>query len=226
MAGELGAAMADFAAARKNMVNSQIRTNRVTDPGLLSALAETPRERFLGSHLRDIAYIDEDLAIGGGRYMMEPMVLARMIQALDLDAGDVVLDIGCASGYSSAVLARLTTAVVALESDSSLAREATTNFAEIGVDNVVVVEEELSHGYMEQAPYQAIILNGAVPEVPEELISQLAEGGRLCAVIHNGTGSGQVVRSVRRGATVATQVLFDANVPPLPGFDREPGFVF
>ena len=103
--------MADFAAARQNMVDSQIRTNKVTDPGLLRALAEMPREQFLARHLRDIAYIDEDLAIGGGRYLMEPMVLARLIQALDLDSGDVVLDVGCASGYSSAVLGRLTTAV-------------------------------------------------------------------------------------------------------------------
>ncbi len=218
--------MADFAAARQHMVDSQIRTNKVTDPGLLNALAEIPRERFLARHLREIAYIDEDLAIGGGRYLMEPMVLARMIQALDLDSGDVVLDVGCASGYSSAVLACLTTAVVALECDGSLAREATANFAEIGVDNVVVVEEELSHGHTEQAPYQAIFLNGAVPELPEKLIGQLADGGRLCAVVDDGTGSGQAVRAVRSGATVARRVLFDANVPPLPGFDRAPGFVF
>jgi len=227
VAGKLGAVMADFNAARQNMVASQIRTNKVTDPKLLSALAETPREGFLPSRLREIAYVDEDLAIGGGRYLMEPMVLARMIQALDLDADDVVLDIGCAFGYSSAVLARLATAVVAVECDASLAREATIKFAEIGVDNVVVVEEEeLSNGHKEQAPYQAIFLNGAVPEVPEELIGQLAEGGRLCAVIDSGTGAGQAIRTVRHGTTVATRVLFDANVPPLPGFDRETGFVF
>ena len=218
--------MADFAAARQHMVSSQIRTNKVTDPGLLNALAEIPREQFLARQLREIAYIDEDLAIGGGRYLMEPMVLARMMQALELDSGDLVLDVGCASGYSSAVLARLATAVVALECDASLARDATANFAEIGVDNVVVVEDELSHGHAEQAPYQAIFLNGAVPEMPEELIRQLAEGGRMCAVIDDGIGSGQVVRAVRRGATVARQVLFDANVASLPGFDREPGFVF
>ncbi len=218
--------MADFAAARQNMVDSQIRTNKVTDPELLSALAETPREQFLARHLQDIAYIDEDLAIGGGRYLMEPMVLARMIQALDLDPGDVVLDVGCASGYSSAVLARLATAVVALECDEPLAREATANFAEMGIDNVVVVDDELSRGHAEQAPYQAIFLNGAVPAIPEVLIGQLAEGGRLCAVVDDGTGSGRAVRAVRRGATVARRVLFDANVPPLPGFAREPGFVF
>jgi protein-L-isoaspartate(D-aspartate) O-methyltransferase len=218
--------MADFQAARQHMVDSQIRTNKVTDRALLSALAEVPREAFLASHLRAIAYIDEDLDIGGGRYLMEPMVLARMIQALDLEAGDVVLDVGCASGYSSAVLARLATAVVALECDGPLARDATTNFAENGVDNVVVVEDELSHGHGEQAPYQAIFLNGAVPALPETLLGQLADGGRLCAVIHDGAGTGRAVRAVRHGATVAERVLFDANVPPLPGFDRQPGFVF
>jgi protein-L-isoaspartate(D-aspartate) O-methyltransferase len=218
--------MADFAAARRHMVNSQIRTNKVTDPGLLSALTEIPREQFLARHLREIAYIDEDLAIGGGRYLMEPMILARMMQALELDSGDLVLDVGCATGYSSAVLARLATAVVALECDASLARDATASFAEIGVDNVVVVEDELIHGHAEQAPYQAIFLNGAVPEMPEVLIDQLADGGRMCAVIDDGIGSGQVVRAIRRGTTVAKQVLFDANVPSLPGFNREPGFVF
>ena len=218
--------MTNFNAARQNMVASQIRTNKVTDPKLLNALAETPREGFLASRLQEIAYVDEDLAIGGGRYLMEPMVLARMIQALDLDDGDVVFDIGCASGYSSAVLARLTTAVVAVECDASLVREATTNFAKIGVDNVVVVEEELSSGHTEQAPYQAIFLNGAVPEVPENLIGQLAEGGRLCAVIDSGRGPGQAIRVARHGATVGTQVLFDANVPSLPGFDRETEFIF
>ncbi len=218
--------MADFAAARRHMVDSQIRTNKVTDPGLLSALADVPRERFLDRHLHGIAYIDEDLAIGDGRYLMEPMVLARMIQALALDPGAVVLDAGCATGYSSAVLARLATAVVALECDAVLARQATLNFAEIGVDNVVVVEGELSHGHAEQAPYQAILLNGAVPKIPDELIAQLAEGGRLCAVTNVGSGSGRVVRIVRHGDTVAKRVLFDANVAPLPGFDSEPGFVF
>jgi len=218
--------MADFAAARQHMLNSQIRTNKVTDPGLLSALAEIPREHFLARHLREIAYIDEDLAIGGGRYLMEPMILARMMQALELDSGDLVLDVGCATGYSSAVLARLATAVVALECDASLARDATANFAEIGVDNVVVVEDELIHGHAEQAPYQAIFLNGAVAEMPEVLIGQLADGGRMCAVIDDGIGPGQVVRAVRRGATVAKQVLFDANVPSLPGFNHELGFVF
>mgnify|MGYP003326881891 CR=1 FL=1 len=115
---------------------------------------------------------------------------------------------------------------MAVECDASLAREATKNFSHIGVDNVVVVEEELSIGHSEQAPYQAIFLNGAVPEVPEKLIGQLADGGRLCAVINSGRGPGQAIRAVRHGATVAKQVLFDANVPPLPGFDRETRFEF
>lgn len=218
--------MADFAAARQHMLDSQIRTNKVTDPGLLSALAEIPREMFLARHLQDIAYIDEDLAIGGGRYLMEPMVMARMVQALELEPGDLVLDVGCATGYSSAVLARLATAVVALECDAVLARDATAKFAEIGVDNVVVVEDELSHGHSDQAPYQAIFVNGAVPELPAELVDQLADGGRMCAIVDTGIGTGHVVRAVRQRGTVARQVLFDANVPALPGFDREPGFVF
>ncbi len=218
--------MADFAAARQHMVDSQIRTNKVTDPGLLSALAYVPRERFLDRQLQDIAYIDEDLAIGGGRYLMEPMVLARMIQSLDLNSGDVVLDVGCATGYAAAVMARLATAVVGLECDDVLARQAVANCPEARVDNVVVVEGELSHGHAGQAPYQAILVNGSVPEIPEKLIAQLAEGGRLCAVIDSATGPGQAVRVVRHGATMARRVLFDANVAPLPGFERETGFVF
>ncbi len=218
--------MTDFAAARQNMVDCQIRTNKVTDAGLLSALAEVPRERFLARDLQGIAYIDEDLAIGGARYLMEPMVLARLIQSLEIDAGDVVLDVGCATGYSCAVLARLATAVVGLEGDAVLARQATSNFADIGIDNVVVVEGELSQGHAEQAPYQAILINGAVPEIPQPLIDQLTEGGRLCAVIDDGAGAGQAVRVVRHRAGVARRALFDANVAPLPGFERAAGFVF
>ncbi len=218
--------MADFAAARQNMVDSQIRTNKVTDPALLKALAELPRERFLAGPLQDIAYIDEDLAIGGGRYLMEPMVLARMVQALDLEPGDLVLDVGGATGYSSAVLARLATAVVTLECDAVLAREATANFAQIGIDNVVVVEGELINGHPAQGPYQAIFVNGSVTAIPDELVGQLAEGGRLCAVVDDGTGTGKAICVQRRGDTFAQRMLFDANIPPLPGFEREAGFVF
>ena len=219
--------MADFATARHNMVESQIRTNKVTDRRVIAAMSEIPREQFVGKRLEGVAYIDDDLPIGGGRHMMEPMVLARLLQALEIGSDDVALDIGCATGYSSAALGRLASTVVALESDSDLARNATSNLAALGVDNVVVVEGALTEGYPRQAPYDAILLGGAVAAVPPAITALLSEGGRLGAVICDGAGGmGKATLFIRRGDGLAHRVLFDAAIPALPGFGAEVGFEF
>ena len=218
--------MVDPAAARRYMVDCQIRTNKVTDPVLVDALADIPREAFLDKHLKSIAYLDEDLAIGGDRYLMEPMVFARIVQTLSIERSDVVLDVGCATGYSSAVLARMATTVVALESDPDLARRATQSLADLGIDNVVVVETPLASGYASQAPYNVIVLGGAVPEIPVTLGEQLADGGRLCGVVNGGVGAGKATLLLKRGDVVSPREVFDANTPHLPGFESEPGFVF
>ena len=218
--------MTDLAVARRYMVDCQIRTNKVTDEAVIEALADIPREAFLDKRLATVAYIDEDLPIGGGRHLMEPMVFARIVQALAVRQGDVALDVGCGTGYSSAVLSRLATTVVALESDPGLAAQATRSLADLGIDNVVVVETALADGYPSQAPYDVILLGGAAPAVPDALSAQLAEGGRLCGVIDGGAGVGKATLLTRQNGAASGRELFDANIPPLPAFEPEAGFAF
>ena len=216
----------DYTRARHNMVESQLRTNKVTEPRLLEAFETVPRELFVPEELSGIAYVDEDIAVAAGRYLLEPMVLGRLIQAADIGAEDIVLEIGCATGYASAILARLAATVVALESDRRLAERANATLEHLAIDNVAVVEGELTAGYAKQAPYNAILIGAAVAEVPQAIYDQLAEGGRLVAVIKQPQEPGRASLMRRSGASVSRRVLFDAGTPMLPGFVREPGFVF
>ncbi len=218
--------MVDFAAARSNMVESQIRTNKVTDPHLLDAFETIPRERFVPEPLRGIAYVDEDVALGGQRFVMEPMVLAKLLQAARPGPGDVALDLGCGSGYATAILSRLVATVVALEVDAALAAAANQTLDELEIDNVVVVEGRLAEGYPKQAPYNVILLNGAVSEVPLAIADQLAEGGRLVTVVSVGAGLGRATLMRRDSGVISSRILCDASVPVLPGFEAAPGFVF
>ena len=215
----------DYAAARLNMVECQIRTNRVIDQALLDAFASLPRERFVPPPYRGRAYVDEDVPLGGGRCLMEPMVLGRLLQVAAIEPGDVVLDVGCATGYSAAVMARLASSVVALESDKALAAQATQTLAELGVHNVSVVEGRLTEGCPIQAPYNVILIDGAVELVPPAILDQLAEGGRLVTVLGQGAPRRATLME-RIGGTVSGRPLFEAAVAPLPGFSRDPGFVF
>jgi protein-L-isoaspartate(D-aspartate) O-methyltransferase len=218
--------MTDFAAARLNMVESQIRTNKVTDPRIIEAFEGVPRELFVDEAKRGFAYVDEDLEVAPGRYLMEPMVLARLLQAAAPQPGDMVLDIGCATGYSTAVLAQLAATVVGRESDGALAALANRTLNALDVDNAVVVEGDLGKGYAKQAPYNVIIFQGAVSEVPLTIKRQLTEGGRLVAVVCDeaGIGRGTVIR--RSGENFSGRILFDAATPLLPGFAPAAGFVF
>ena len=218
--------MFDFAQARSNMIDSQLRTNKVTDAGVLEAFAAVPRERFLPEARAGVAYIDEDLEVAPGRYLMEPMVLARLLQAARIEATDMVLDVGCTTGYSSAVLARLADTVVALENDPSLCERANQTLQDLGIDNAVVVTGDLTAGYEKQAPYDVILLGGAVAELPEAILSQLAEGGRLVTVMASQAHLGQAVLVRRNAGQASRRVLFDAAVRELPGFAAAPGFVF
>ena len=218
--------MVDFAAARSNMVESQIRTNKVTDPHLLDAFETTPRERFVPEPLRGIAYVDEDVALGGERFVMEPMVLARLLQAAQPGPGDMALDLGCGSGYATAILSRLVATVVALEVDAALAAAANQTLDELEIDNALVVEGQLAEGYPKQAPYNVILLNGAVSEVPLAIADQLAEGGRLVTVVSVGAGLGRATLMRRDSGVISSRILCDASVPVLPGFEAAPGFVF
>ena len=217
--------MTELAAARESMVLSQIQPDRVSDKRIRDAMGDVPREQFVPEDLKAVSYIDEDIEIADGRYLMEPRVFARLLQAANIGSQDVVLDVGCGSGYSSAVIARLAGTVVALESDRRLRDWATETLERLSVDNAAVVEGDLASGYADEAPYDAIFVNGAVPEIPQALVDQLADGGRLVLVVEsNVVGRGTLV--TRRDGQVDSSDLFDAQVPLLAGFERPPTFEF
>ena len=217
--------MADYATARVNMIEGQIRPSKVSDDRVLAAMAAVPRERFVPKRLKGTAYVDESLAVAPGRYLMEPAVFARLLQAAAIGPDDVVLDIGCATGYSTAVLARLAATVVAVESDPEMVTAASDLLAELDVDNAAVVKGALQAGYAKQAPYDAIVLGGAVDEVPPAIAEQLAEGGRLVTVVTRGSPVGTGLLMLRARGQLSRRILFDASTPPLPGFAVERGFV-
>jgi len=207
------------------MIAGQLRPNRISDERLLKAFEAVPRERFVPATLRGVAYVDENLPVASGRYLMEPMVLARLIMDANLEPHDSVLDIGCATGYSTALLAQLAESVVALEQDGELAATAQRKVADLGLTNVAVLEGKLAMGAPDQAPFDVILLNGCVERLPKDLLAQLSDGGRLvCVFLEHGVGRGRMV--YRLGDIFSTRDLFDANVPPLPGFQKAPTFQF
>ena len=218
--------MADFSRARRNMVDCQLRTNKVIDEALIARFETVPREVFVDEALRSIAYVDEDVAIGGGRYLMAPMILARILQELAISPTEVVLDVGCGTGYSSAILSGLADTVVALEENHELAARANDLLTALAADNAIVIEAPLTEGYATQGPYDIIFFGGAIAEVPPALTDQMVDGGRLAAVIDDGNGNGKAILMIKRHGTVSHRELFDASVPRLPGFEPKMGFVF
>ncbi|MGE0714770.1 MAG: protein-L-isoaspartate O-methyltransferase [Alphaproteobacteria bacterium] len=215
----------EYAAARMNMVESQIRPNKVTDPAVIAAFLAVPRERFVPAALKSVAYVDEDVPLGGGRYLVEPMVLGRMLQFAAPRPTDLALEIGSATGYGTAVLAKMAATVVGIEPDAQLVRVANENLTALGVDNAAVLQGEFLAGCPAQAPFDVILFTGAVAAVPPAVEAQLAEGGRLVAVeIVDGVGRAVLLR--RQGGMVSRRVIFDAATPLLPGTGRKPAFVF
>ena len=218
--------MTDHATARRNMVSGQIRTNRVTDERLIEAMEEIPRESFVPHAKRGVAYVDEDVEIASGRYLMEPMVLARLVQEATLAADDVVLDVGCGTGYATAVMSRLAGTVIALDVDGSLAAEAERTLSAVDADNAIVVTGPLTEGYARQAPYDVILLGGAVDHLPQALADQLAEGGRIVGVLREAGGVGQASLWAKHRGALSSRSLFEASLPPLPGIARPVRFEF
>lgn len=215
-----------YAAARHNMVENQIRTNRVTDPAVIAAIDATPRELFVPKHLRGVAYVDECIDLGKGRVLSEPLTFARLLQTAEIIESDVVLDVGTGPGYSAAVLSRLASTVVALESDADLAEQAKARLAELSADNVALVSGALAEGHAAHGPYNVIVVEGAVAEIPAALTAQLAEGGRLVAVVASETGLGRATLVTRTGGVVSSRVVFDTTLPLLPGFQAKASFRF
>jgi len=222
---------ADFSELRVKMVDGQVRTTDVTDAALLDAMLAVPREAFVSAALQPLAYIDEDIRISdgadgsGARYLMEPSPLAKLLQLAEIGAGDSVLDVGCGTGYSTALLSRLAKSVVALESDAALAEAAKAALSAQGCDNTSVVTGPLPQGHAAKAPYNVILIGGSVEEVPAALLGQLAEGGRLVAV--EGQGNSGVARLFfKAGGVVTGRRAFNAAIKPLPGFERIHAFEF
>jgi protein-L-isoaspartate(D-aspartate) O-methyltransferase len=218
--------MSSLEIARTHMIESQLRPNKVTDQRLLGAFASIQRELFLPEHLRQVAYIDEDLPLGGGRYLMEPMVAARLLQTAAVERTDMMLVVGAGTGYEAVLSSMLARSVVALEEDPELARQARAALVEHAIASVSIVEGPLIQGYRPRAPYDVILFAGAVSEVPAEISAQLAEDGRLLAVVKSEGTIGRATVTIRTGGLLAQRVIFDAAIPLLPGFSPRPAFVF
>lgn len=208
------------------MVDNQLRPNKVTDERVIAAMGSIPRECFVPNDLQGVAYVDEDLPIGEDRVLIEPMVLARMLQAAEITSDDVVLDLGSGTGYTAAVCAKIAATVVSVESDPRLAAEASRILSELECDNVVTIEAPMNEGYPRQAPYDVILFSGAVSEIPDDILRQLGEGGRLVAVVAPPGQVSSAVLARNCDGTHAMRKLFDASIAYLTGFVREPGFVF
>jgi protein-L-isoaspartate(D-aspartate) O-methyltransferase len=223
--------MIDLALARRSMVDSQVRTSDVTDPRLVAAMLAVPRERFVPPEQAALAYLDRDIPVasgGGGqgaRQLLKPMVLAKLLQAAEVAEGDHVLDVGCLTGYSAAIIAHLAHSVVALEEDPALASAARDNLRALGLGQVEVVGGELAQGYPSQAPFDVIVLNGAFEAAPKALLHQLKPGGRLVGVSGRGpAGKAMLFCGMANGG--AGRPIFDAAAPLLPGFSAPAAFVF
>lgn len=213
-----------FESARFNMVEAQIRAGNITDQRVLAAIGAVAREKFVPASQRALAYSDVPVSVAPGRYLLDPRTFAGLLQLAHITADDRVLDIGCATGYSAAVLARLAGEVVALEQDAELVRIASGLLAE-AVGRVELVQGGLIEGVKALAPFEVILINGAVEEVPAALLAQLAEGGRLVCVLSRG-GQSRAHLFLKENGQIGTRPDFDSHVPLLAGFKKAVGFVF
>lgn len=220
--------MVDAATQRINMVESQVLPSDVTDHRILRAMRELPRERFVPASLGGLAYIDEPVPVtpagSARRFILAPRVQAKLLQLADIGDENHVLDIGCASGYSAALIGRIARSVVAVESDESLAAMARANIADVGLGNVAVVSGRLAGGWPNKAPYDAIVIEGSIELPPEDLLDQLKDGGRLVAIV-NDDGIGKATIWKRFGLSMDARVAFDAAAPELSEFSKVPVFV-
>lgn len=221
--------MSEFSTARQKMVDGQVRPSDVTDLGILDAMLAVPREDFVPAAQRPIAYLDLDIEVGGAgtakRYLIKPVVLAKMLQAASIAETDRVLVVGCATGYSAAIVSQLAGEVFATESDASLANAAKANLSQIGIKNVTVGNAEAAVGDAAHGPYDVIVLDGATEIEPEGLFAQLKPAGRLVGVFA-ATQPPRANLVTRSAGDFGSRILFDAFAPVLPGMQRVPAFTF
>lgn len=217
--------MPDFKTRRVMMVDTQVRPSDVTKFPIIDAMLRIPRERFVPSEKIEAAYMGENLPLAPGRVLLEPRTLAKMLDALVLGPSDLVMDLGCAYGYSSAVIADMVEAVVAVEEDPDMAREAERLLADEGADNVAVIAAPLIEGAPGPGPYDAIVIEGAVERIGDAILAQLKDGGRIAAVFAEGA-LGVVRIGYKRNGTLTWRFDFNAGAPVLPGFENKVDFAF
>lgn len=215
--------MPDFAARRTTMVDTQVRPSDVTKLPIIKAMLTIPRERFAPGALAEAAYIGENLDLGGGRVLLDPRTLSKMLDALDIKPTQLVLDVAPATGYSSAVIAQMAEAVVAIEPDSSLADDAETAFEALGISNIALERGAAAEGSAAHGPYDAIIVQGGIEVFPKALADQLKDGGHVCAVFLDGT-LGTVRLGVKHTGIIRWRDIFNAGAPVLDGFRTERSF--
>lgn len=215
--------MADYTRRRRMMVDTQVRPSDVTEFPIIDAMLEIPRELFVPQALREAAYSGEHLPLDNRRVILDPRTLAKMLDALDVTPSDLVLDLGPGMGYSSAVLARLSQAVVAVESESSYVTEAEAGLVEAGIDNAAINEGELAAGAPKYAPFDVIAIQGGIEMLPDTIADQLAENGRICCIFMDGAlGTARVGRKI--DGRIHWRYAFNAAAPILPGFERKKAF--
>lgn len=215
--------MADYTERRTMMVDTQVRPSDVTKYPIIDAMLAVARENFVPTAQREAAYVGENIDLGGGRVILEPRTLAKMLDALDIDPDEMVLDIGCAHGYSAAILSRLGQVVVAVEEDPGMASDAQDALQEMSADNVIVHEGPLTEGADAHGPYDVILLQGAVAHLPETLLEQLKDGGRIAALFMDGP-LGEVRIGYKIDGALTWRLSFNAGAPILPGFERHHQF--
>ncbi len=207
------------------MVDTQVRPSDVTKFPIIDAMLGVPRELFVPEERREAAYIGENVPLGPDRVVLEPRTLAKMLDACEITPGEVALDIGCGLGYSTAVIAAMASFVVGVEDDAARAADAQATLSELSIDNAAVIEGPLTEGAAKSGPYDAILIQGAVEEVPDTLIDQLREGGRIACLFAEGV-LGVVRIGLKVDGAVTWRFAFNAGAPVLPGFERRAAFTF
>ncbi|WP_368187207.1 protein-L-isoaspartate O-methyltransferase [Aestuariibius sp. HNIBRBA575] len=216
--------MADYQTRRTMMVDTQVRPSDVTKFPIIDAMLSVPRELYVPSDKREAAYIGENVDLGDGRVVLEPRTLAKMLDGLDVQPDEVVLDLGCGLGYSTALLASLSEFVVGVESDSERAEEGQQILSEQGVDNAAIVEGVLAEGAAKSGPYDVIVLQGAVEHLPDAILEQLKDGGRIACLFAEGA-LGVVRIGYKLDGAVTWRYSFNAGAPVLPGFEKHSAFI-
>lgn len=210
--------MEAYELARANMVKSQILPQNIRNELLVEIISKTPRQIFIPEERQGIAYMDEAVMVGGGRYIMPPMVFAKMVEVLDIKGNESILDIACGTGYSSVILANLCRKVVAVESNNDLASKAHLNLNKLGVNNVIIIGDRLVDGHEESAPYDIIFINGAIKEVPASLLGQLGDNGKLITIISKARNMGSIVLLKKINGVTSSEDIFDVNLPLIEDF--------